>query len=433
MGNKPPSDAAPDRPAPRPEEMVVHFLGTITPREDVDRLAAREKYLQTPGNELQWSFVEALRSGGARNLSLFAAPAVSEYPRFPQVLVSARTLGLSRREGIRYIPCVNVVGLKQLTQLVATIVLMARTVWSSRKSRSVILVYSLQSPFLLAAFLFRALLGTRVVLIIPDLAEYMNLRGNGRGLRAFLKSLDVRLGRWALSRLDGAVVVARAIATDRLPARTPFLVVDSIRGVAEPSPAASPTTGSPPAPLDAPPSPVRSILYSGVLWAEYGLGTLLDAFGELEGPGWELWLTGKGVLEPAIRERMAVDPRIKLFGHIPLPQLRALQAQASLLVSVKPSQAPFTRYSFPSKITEYMAAGRPVASTVCPGIDDEYFQYLHPLADDSPEAMRQSIEAIFRMPAAERQRRASAGVEFLRRTRSPQARGREILAFLGRC
>ena len=188
---------------------VVYFLGTVTPREDVDRLARQDRYLQAAANELQWSYVEALRSQPSGGLEVFAAPAVSEYPRFPRVLVSARRLGLRRDGGIRFIPFVNVMGVKQVTQVATVVTTMLPTVWRRRRELSVVLVYSLQTPFLAAAMLVRRLAGARVVAIIPDLAEFMDVAARRRGIRAFLKSLDVRLGRHLLERLDGAVVVAR--------------------------------------------------------------------------------------------------------------------------------------------------------------------------------------------------------------------------------
>ena len=399
---------------------AVYFLGTVTPREDVDRLARQDRYLHAAANELQWCYVEALRSQRSGGLKVFAAPAVSEYPRFPRVLVSARRLGLRRDGGIRFIPFVNVMGVKQVTQVISIVVTMLPIVWRRRRERAVVLVYSLQTPFLAAAMLVRRLAGVRVVAIIPDLTEFMDVAARRRGIRAFLKSLDVRLGRRLLERLDGAIVIARAIATDRLPASTPSLVVDSIRAV---------TTGA--GALEGAEDGRRSILYTGALEAGYGLETLLAAFSSLEGPGYELWFAGKGGLEGHIRERAATDPRIRLLGLLPVAEIRATQARASLLVSVKPSQAPFTKYSFPSKLTEYVAAGRPVASTVCPGIEEEYFRFVHRLDDESPEAMRRSIEAIFRMDPGERQRRVREGVAFLRETRSPAARGRELMTFLG--
>jgi hypothetical protein len=398
------------------------FLGTITPRDDLDRLSVRDRYPHTPANELQWCYVEALREAALGSLHLFGAPAVSEYPRYPKVLVSARGLGLRRDSGITFIPCLNLMGMKQITQLVAAIAVMWRRLWQSRNARSVILVYSLQSPFLLASFFFRALLGTPVILIIPDLPEYMYPQGSGRGLRPFLKYLDVRLGRRLLRMIDGAIVVAKAIASDCLSPGTPHLVVDSIRGV---DPVASNPGGATSS------SGRRSIFYSGGLYEAYGVRTLLEAFRSMEDPDCELWLAGKGDLEPLIRAEMERDPRIRYLGQLPLAEVRRLQSKASLLVSVKPSRERFTQYAFPSKITEYIASGRPVASTVSATIGDEYFRYIHRLEDQSPESMRQAIVEIFRLSPDERMERAKEGVAFLRRTRSPKARGPELAKFLG--
>lgn len=403
------------------EGLIVHFLGTATPRHDLDRLSVRDRYPHTAANELQWCYVDALRKAGLGGLHVFSAPAVSEYPRYPKVVVSARSLGLSRDGGIDFIPYINLMGIKQVTQLVAIIAAMSRRLWRSWSARGVVLVYSLQSPFLLASFFFRALLGTPVVVIIPDLPQYMHLQGSGKGLRAILKSLDVRLGRRLIRMIDGAIVVAKAIAIDCLSPGTRYLVVDSIRDVGD---SVSDRRDM------ASPAGMRSIFYSGGLYDAYGVRTLLEAFRSMEDPGCELWLAGKGELEPLIRQEVERDPRIRYLGHLPVSELRRFQSKASLLVSVKPSRERFTQYSFPSKITEYMASGRPVASTVTPAIGEEYFRYIHRLADESAEAMKQSIMEIFRRDPRELSERAQQGVEFLRRTRSPAARGRELAAFL---
>lgn len=281
----------------------------------------------------------------------------------------------------------------------------------------------MQTPFMLIARFSRKFFHIPIVLIIPDLPQYMAFQSTNKGFRHFLKLIDIRLQRKMLHSIDGAIILAEAIATDFLPQGMPVITIDSIRDFKE-------WANLPPAPL--PSQAIKSILYSGGLYEAYGVKRLLEAFLCIDDPNLELWFAGKGELESTIREAMLKDHRIQLFGQLPVSELRILQSQASLLVSVKPSNDPFTKYSFPSKITEYMLSGRPVACTRTPGLSSEYFNYIYPLSDESTEAMKASILAIFHIPIETRMDRAANGMEFLRATRSPYARGKELMSFLSR-
>jgi glycosyltransferase involved in cell wall biosynthesis len=312
---------------------------------------------------------------------------------------------------------------KQATQMLLGIPSLFMQLLAKRRKPSIILIYSMQTPFMIMARFTRKIFGIPIVLIIPDLPQYMAFQTTSKGFRHYLKLIDIRLQQKMLPGIDGAIILAEAIATDFLPKEMPVITIDSIRDFKE-------WSSLPPAP---PPSQAKkSILYSGGLCEAYGVKRLLEAFLCIEDQKFELWLAGRGELESTIREAMLKDHRIRLFGQLPVSELRSLQAQASLLVSVKPSNDPFTKYSFPSKITEYMLSGRPAACTRTPGLSSEYFDYIYPLLDKNTEAMKTSILEIFNIPLEIRMDRATKGIAFLQTTRSPYARGKELLKFFTR-
>ena len=60
------------------------------------------------------------------------------------------------------------------------------------------------------------------------------------------------------------------------------------------------------------------------------------------------------------------DKRIHFGGVIPLSEVIEKEIQATILINPRPVDQEFTKYSFPSKIMEYMSSGTPVLTTKLP-------------------------------------------------------------------
>ena len=54
----------------------------------------------------------------------------------------------------------------------------------------------------------------------------------------------------------------------------------------------------------------------------------------------------------------------------------------------------YTKYSFPSKIMEYMTSGVPVLTYKLEGIPDEYDEYLYYVRGDTEDDLKNAIEDI---------------------------------------
>ena len=91
----------------------------------------------------------------------------------------------------------------------------------------------------------------------------------------------------------------------------------------------------------------------------------------------------------------------------------ALQRQATILVNPRRNTEEFTKYSFPSKTMEYLAAGVPVVAYKLDGIPDEYDDYLNYVPDNTPKSLAYLISEICKKSPEEREemgRRARAFV-----------------------
>lgn len=138
----------------------------------------------------------------------------------------------------------------------------------------------------------------------------------------------------------------------------------------------------------------KVILYTGTLHYQFGIGTLLEAFSQIDDPTYELWICGAGEAEAEIRSRAALDHRIHFYGYVTKEEALRLQQQATLLVNPRTNEGEYTKYSFPSKTIEYMASGVPVLMYKLDGIPDEYDNYIYYVEGNSTDYLRAAIESV---------------------------------------
>jgi len=246
---------------------------------------------------------------------------------------------------------------------------------SSNYKRTVVLVYAAHLPFLYAAICHRAFRrDCSVCLILPDLPEFM---GEGGRIYRTLKAIDAAMFYRVAKKIDYFVVLTQAMA-DRLKLPSSRYVV--VEGIADNVDADIPMEAG-----------KRALLYTGTLAQRYGIVHLVDAFRMVDDKNAELWICGDGDGVEKIKSNAAEDPRIKFFGQVPREKARELQRRATILVNPRLPAGEFTKYSFPSKTMEYMATGRPVLMYRLPGIPEEYHGLFVSPADDSREALTNTI------------------------------------------
>jgi len=130
---------------------------------------------------------------------------------------------------------------------------------------------------------------------------------------------------------------------------------------------------------------IKTILYSGTLSEKYGVIDLVNAFLKLSNKDYRLVICGAGETDEYIIQKSKEDCRIIFKGLIKRDEVFKLQKSATILVNPRPNNEEYTKYSFPSKILEYMSSGTPVLSFRLAGIPDEYNSYYYTLEGDDTE------------------------------------------------
>jgi len=135
------------------------------------------------------------------------------------------------------------------------------------------------------------------------------------------------------------------------------------------------------------PGSIKTITYTGTFTVKYGVLDLVKAFSYIKDENYRLVLAGSGEGEEEIKQAAKEDERIIYLGALTKDEVLRLQANSTILVNPRKDEHDFTKYSFPSKIMEYLSSGRPVICHKLPGIPDEYDDYLYYFKSKDPQGM----------------------------------------------
>ena len=173
------------------------------------------------------------------------------------------------------------------------------------------------------------------------------------------------------------------------------------------------------------------LLYMGSLNELRGIKLLIEAFALMEDTGIELWITGRGELQSYVEQVAKLNSRIKYKGFLEnQDDLLPLIESATLLVNPHLIDKDAARYVFPSKLTEYMASGRPVLSTNQGGIKRFYEPYVYIADEATPESMASSILKIKEMPLDELVPRVEKARAFVLKNKLWNVQGETVANFI---
>ena len=343
------------------------------------------------------------------------------YPRFKQKTVPRYEWNKNNSsENIS----VSYLNLKYISHLTKTAAIKKEAqIWAKKHigDEVTVFIYSMHSPLITGAVEVKKILpNAKIVLIVPDLPQYMDL-GMSR-LKKILKAFDWKKLQKQMRLIDKYILYSKHMAK--------FLGLKDgcwtvMEGSFDPS---SIVEGEVEKSDDK-----ISVMYSGVVDMRYGIPELLDAMKLLD-ENYELWITGGGNAASLIKERAKEDNRIKFFGFLPSRKdLLLKQKSASMLISTRRPDEAASDYCFPSKLFEYMISGNPVLSCTIGGIPDEYFDYLVEMKDVSPESIAESIKYVSKMPLADRVSLGQKGKEFVLKEKNNISQSEKILNFVKTC
>lgn len=383
----------------------------------------RKKIIENGGkilsaNVSQNNIVDGLYSNGIYPDSINAYR-VSHYPRYKEKYIKGSSWS---RSGKSVDISVSYLNLPYICHYFKTKSLCAAAKkWAQehKDDEVTVFVYSMHSPFMKAAKTVKSIIPkTKVVLIVPDLPQYMDLGMNK--IKAFLKKIDWIKIKGLMKSVDKYVLYSKHMAEFLHLKDGSWMVMegsinenDVIDEKVEKN------------------NDVISVMYSGVCDLRYGIPELLDAFDLIKEENYELWITGSGNAVPLIKERAEKDKRIKYYGFLPTRQeLLLKQKQATMMINMRKPTEKASAYCFPSKLFEYMISGSPVLTFNIPGIPDEYFDYLIDMKEVTPKSVAEAIIEVAQMTLDDREKLGTELREFVLNNKNKNVQAEKILDFV---
>ncbi len=168
-------------------------------------------------------------------------------------------------------------------------------------------------------------------------------------------------------------------------------------------------------------------LYAGTLRKVYGIENLVRGFIKANVPNTELHIYGEGDFRKELEELAKEYKSVKYMGIAPNKVIVENELKATLLVNPRPTDADYTKYSFPSKNMEYMASGTPVLTTCLPGMPKEYNDYVFLLKEETIDGVADALQEIFKYSPKELHTKGIAAKDFVMKEKNNIIQAKKLL------
>lgn len=361
---------------------VLFLCGVFGPQVENTLLKTAKKPIEYSANIFQQKLIAGFEAAGA-DMEIVSAPFVGSFPNTTS-LVQFHSESY-QDENYRYVSFNNIWGVRNISRAQA----LKKATASFAKAhddQKLIVVYSPHTPFLEAAVHAKKTdPSIRICLVIPDLPQYMNLNARVSLVYKTAKKFDIARFDALNKYVDSYMLLTEEMKNKLAVGGKPYLVVegiiDDIQCLTDMVKKEIPDRQK----------RERKIVYTGKTNEKFGIKQLVDAFGLIESGDYRLILCGKGDSDSYICEKAKTDPRIEIKGQVTPLVAAEYVAEADVLVNPRRNDEEYTKYSFPSKNIEYLVSGNPVVAHMLDGIPPVYRNFLHVPADDSAEALKNSI------------------------------------------
>lgn len=355
---------------------VLLLCGYFEEQNEAEVIRHAKRPVEFSANQFQKKLIDGFRRNG-RELYVLSAPFIGSYPNACDLPVF-RKFREEPRE-CSYVPFNNLWGIRNFSRT-AALRKAIRFFIEDPCREKMIVVYCPHTPFLeAAAYAKKKDPGIRICFYVPDLPDYMNLDADRSRLYDVAKYFDNRHMRRYMQTVDSYVLLTEHMKTQLPVGNKPYLVAE---GIVDELPAPVPDSAG---------DGLKRIVYTGKLNEAFGIKELIKGFRMITEENFRLVLCGTGDCMAYAREAAEKDSRILVTGQVSPEEACNWQRSAAVLVNPRQNKDVYTRYSFPSKLIEYLMTGRPVAAYLLDGIPACYKDYLFVMEDAGPEGIRGGI------------------------------------------
>jgi glycosyltransferase involved in cell wall biosynthesis len=386
--------------------MELIFLCGLFPKNRETEIYKNSKnIIHTGPNNLQWTFVSGLEEHFSK-FTIITTPLLTNFPKgFRKLFFWGSIFHVNKNiEGI----CLGsirlpIIGL--VSKFLNMFFLLIKKFYFKKNVN--ILVYSVHIPYLFAAVFFKLFNpSTKICLFVNDLPQFMS--DNKNRLYLFFKSIEVFIFNRLQKNVDSYIFVTSQTNSLINLKNKPWALIEGVYNVDESHKIDDNLNDN----------TTNIILYTGTLDSRYGLQDLIDAFFLINNKNYELWICGDGDLKDDIINLTSTNNKIKYLGLLSHQNVIKLQLKATVLVNPRKPFGEYTKYSFPIKTLEYLAAGKPCIMYDLPGIPRDYLKYIVIPEDESVNSLKAAIIDVCEWDLQKRIQFCRNAFEFIKNNKS---------------
>lgn len=397
--------------------MDILCLMGLFPEEYREQIEKDSIYgIQYAADKLQGAIVRGLSENNDIHVSIVNSLYIGSYPRrYREKRIPSFQFQYAGKVPGENIGFCNLTGYKWISRYYG--IRKAIKAWAKRPSnqQKVLLIYALTTPFVqMAAYVKRKFPNIKVCVVVPDLPEYMNTAAmQSKGIYHYAKSAEIAMIRKSIRKVDCYVLLTDTMK-EWFDEPITYTVVEGMASMNSC--------------CDEQIERKQTILYAGGIKEEYGVIDLVNAFIDFNDPKWELEIYGDGPAMEEIRKLSETNANIRVMGLVPNQKVVHAQRRSSVLVNPRKNQI-FTRYSFPSKILEYMSSGTPVLAYKLDGIPDDYDGYYFQI-EDQKNGFLDALRNVTGITPQERNIMGENARKFVQENKTPQKQCKKIVDML---
>lgn len=364
------------------------MLGFAIPDKEMQKSFEFDNLPQVQTHKFNWNIIKAMEYNNSFDITYISTRPVSDYPSYPQLRFKMTNwiVKLPNKEIlIMEIPFINFSIAKLITRFIFALVYSIKS-FAFKKNKGGVIVYSVHVPFMLLGFLISKFFRIEFIAIWTDppatKSDYDSL------FKSNLRTIENVISKFLMRRVTKIIAITKYLPQDYSPNK-PFLVIEGIVDVNEINLVKKEQHGK------------KRIVYAGSISKRYGIINLVKGLLLTKRNDIVLEIYGRGDYETELKNIARLDNRIIYKGYVSNTKIIQIIQTADLLINTRSSDELYVKYSFPSKMLEYMMSGTPLLTTMLPGIPDEYRDYIIILNNNSPEEIAKGVDYAFSLSEQE--------------------------------
>src|SRR3989337_2684373 len=142
-------------------DVEILFVSIGVHAELMEIIGATSRYPPFQAYKLICNIVHGIEAARGTTIDMISAYPVNDYPAYPGIFFRYGKWKHNENSEDRYIPFINIFIVKHITRFISSMILISN--WLIRKKSSannrIVLIYSMHSPFVMAALIAKHLFG----------------------------------------------------------------------------------------------------------------------------------------------------------------------------------------------------------------------------------------------------------------------------------